>query len=270
MQNKQDEIANTTVYDTLSGSDLNDKELLRYSRQIMLPKFDIAGQLSLKNASVLIVGLGGLGSPASMYLAAAGVGRLVLVDDDQVDLSNLQRQIVHTEKTLGQSKVESAKIHLSQINSNITYETLTKRVEGEELKALIASVDLVLDCCDNFATRFEVNRFSVETHTPLVSAAAIRMEGQISVYDPRIETSPCYQCLYPDGSEQEMTCSESGVMSPLVGILGSMQAMEAIKVLSGLGESLIGKLLMLDAMSMQWRSLKLKKDPECLCCSTKK
>lgn len=262
MQNDQQKnTENSKMYD-----ELTDEELLRYSRQIMLPKFDIAGQLSLKNASVLIIGLGGLGSPASMYLSAAGVGRLILVDDDQVDLSNLQRQIVHTEQTVGQAKVESAKAHLSQLNPSVSYHTIAQRIEGEALKSLIDSVDLVLDCCDNFATRFEVNRYSVETQTPLVSAAAIRMEGQISVYDPRNDASPCYQCLYPEGSEQEMTCSESGVMSPLVGILGSMQAMEAIKVLSGLGESLIGKLLMLDAMSMQWRSLKLAKDPACTCC----
>ena len=247
--------------------ELSDQELLRYSRQIMLPKFDIAGQLALKNATVLILGLGGLGSPASMYLAAAGVGKLVLIDDDSVDLSNLQRQIVHSERTLGQTKVESAASQLNQINPHIDYEIVAKRLEGSDLKAAIAAVDLVLDCSDNFATRFEVNRYSVETGKPLVSAAAIRMEGQISVYDPRVETSPCYQCLYPEGSEQAMTCSESGVMSPLVGILGSMQAMEAIKVLSGLGESLVGKLLMLDAMTMQWRSLKLKKDPSCSCCS---
>ena len=262
MSDKQEQnTSEQLVYDELS-----DQELLRYSRQIMLPKFDVAGQLALKNATVLILGLGGLGSPAALYLAAAGVGKLVLVDDDLVDISNLQRQIVHTEKTIGQAKVESAASQLRQINPHIDYEVLAKRVEGDALKKLITSVDLVLDCSDNFATRFEVNRYSVESLTPLVSAAAIRMEGQISVYDPRQAASPCYQCLYPEGSEQAMTCSESGVMSPLVGILGSMQAMEAIKVLSGLGESLVGRLLMLDAMTMQWRSLKLKKDPACNCC----
>jgi adenylyltransferase/sulfurtransferase len=201
-----------------------------------------------------------------MYLAAAGVGTLVLVDDDKVDLSNLQRQIVHTEQSIGLPKVESAATQLKQINPHINCKAIAKRLEGSELKAAIESVDLVLDCSDNFTTRFEVNRYSVETQTPLVSAAAIRMEGQISVYDPRQADSPCYQCLYPEGSEREMTCSESGVMSPLVGILGSMQAMEAIKVLSGLGKSLVGKLLILDATYMEWRSLKLKKDPECKCC----
>lgn len=246
--------------------ELSDEELLRYSRQIMLPKFDIAGQLSLKNASVLILGLGGLGSPAALYLGAAGVGKMVLADDDQVDLSNLQRQVIHSQPSIGQAKVESAAAQLARLNPHIQCECLNERLEGAALKAAISKVDLVLDCSDNFATRFDINKYCVETQTPLISAAAIRMEGQITVYDARDPNSPCYQCLYPDGSEQEMTCSESGVMSPLVGILGSMQAMEAIKLLSGLGESLVGKLLMLDAMSMQWRSLKLKKDPKCVCC----
>ncbi len=252
-----------------SSDELSDEELLRYSRQIMLPKFDIAGQLALKNASVLILGLGGLGSPAALYLGAAGVGKLVLVDDDHVDLSNLQRQVIHSQQNIGLAKVASAANQLSQINPHVGCEAINRRLENNDLKAVIHRVDLVLDCSDNFATRFEVNRFCVETKTPLVSAAAIRMEGQISVYDSRDDNSPCYQCLYPEGSEQEMTCSESGVMSPLVGILGSMQAMEAIKLLSNLGESLVGKLLMLDAMSMQWRSLKLKKDPQCACCGNK-
>ena len=254
--------AENKIYD-----ELRDEELLRYSRQIMLPKFDIAGQLSLKNASVLILGLGGLGSPAALYLGAAGVGTLVLADDDEVDLSNLQRQVIHSQQSIGQAKVESAAAQLSRINPHIKCECINARLEGAALKAAISKVDLVLDCSDNFATRFQINQHCVETQTPLISAAAIRMEGQITVYDARDPDSPCYQCLYPDGSEQDMTCSESGVMSPLVGILGSMQAMEAIKLLSGLGESLVGKLLILDAMSMQWRSLKLKKDPKCSCCS---
>lgn len=249
------------IYDELS-----DEELLRYSRQIMLPKFDIAGQLSLKNASVLILGLGGLGSPAALYLGAAGVGRLVLADDDQVDLSNLQRQVIHSQNSIDQDKVESAAAQLSKLNPHLQIECINQRLSGNALKEIISKVDLVLDCSDNFATRFDINKYCVGTKTPLVSAAAIRMEGQITAYDARDPNSPCYQCLYPDGSEQEMTCSESGVMSPLVGILGSMQAMEAIKILSGLGESLVGKLLMLDAMSMQWRSLKLKKDLKCTCC----
>ena len=249
-----------------ANQDLSDEELLRYSRQIMLPKFDIAGQLSLKQSTVLIVGLGGLGSPAALYLAAAGVGKLVLLDDDQVELSNLQRQIIHTQTRVGKHKVDSAAEQLALINQHVSVEALAKRLTGSVLKQSIQKVDLVLDCSDNFETRFEVNRYCVETRTPLVSAADIRMEGQISVYDARDPESPCYQCLYPDGPEQALTCSESGVMSPLVGILGSMQAMEAIKVLSRLGESLVGQLLMLDAMTMQWRRLKLNKDPLCPCC----
>lgn len=264
MNDTQGSVPDKEIYDELS-----DQELLRYSRQIMLPKFDIAGQLALKNASVMILGLGGLGSPAALYLGAAGVGKLILVDDDKVDLSNLQRQVIHSENSLGQAKVVSAAMQLSGINPHISCECIDQRLEGDTLKSVIRSVDLVLDCSDNFATRFDVNRCCVETGTPLVSAAAIRMEGQISVYDSRQEGSPCYQCLYPEGSEQEMTCSESGVMSPLVGILGSMQAMEAIKMLSGLGETLVGRLLILDAMSMQWRSLKLKKDAKCKCCNPK-
>lgn len=251
-----------------SCDELSDDELLRYSRQIMLPKFDIAGQLTLKNARALILGLGGLGSPVAMYLASAGVGKLVLVDDDKVDLSNLQRQVIHSESTLGFTKVHSAGERIKQINPHVELALIDTRIENDALKQVIASVDVVLDCSDNFATRFAVNRYCFELSVPLVSAAAIRMEGQISVYDFRRADSPCYQCLYPEGSDQTMTCSETGVMAPLVGILGSMQAMEAIKLLSGLGETLVGKLLLLDAMTMQWRTLKLKRDSNCACCGS--
>lgn len=250
------------------ADELTDQELLRYSRQIMLPKFDVAGQLALKNAHVLVIGMGGLGSPAALYLAAAGVGQLTIIDHDIVESSNLQRQVIHGEASLGQLKVESARQRLQDINPFVSVNSIAQKIEGEALLALIQDVDLVLDCTDNFSTRFQVNRYCVQSKTPLVSAAAIRMEGQISVYDSRQQTSPCYQCLYPEGDEQALSCSESGVMSPLVGIIGSMQAMEAIKLLSGLGEPLVGKLLMLDAMTMQWRSLKLKKDPLCACCSS--
>ena len=247
--------------------ELSDQELLRYSRQIMLPKFDVAGQLALKNAHVLVMGMGGLGSPAALYLAAAGVGQLTIIDHDIVDTSNLQRQVIHGEASIGQLKVESAAARLHDINPLVQVWTIAQRLDGPELGALIQQVDLVLDCTDNFATRFAVNKYCVQYRVPLVSGAAIRMEGQISVYDTRQLDSPCYQCLYPEGDEQALSCSESGVMSPLVGIIGSMQAMEAIKLLSGLGEPLTGKLLLLDAMSMQWRSLKLKKDPACGCCN---
>jgi len=253
----------------LSGkiSELTDQELLRYSRQIMLPKFDVAGQQALKNSRVLIVGLGGLGSPVALYLAAAGVGLLVLADNDEVDVSNLQRQIVHGEHNIGMSKVESAAETLRQLNPNITIQTQAVRLEGEALLSALKQIDLVVDCTDNFSTRFEINRACVAVKVPLVSGAAIRMEGQVSVFDSRNKGAPCYQCLYSEVSDEQLTCSESGVMAPLVGIIGSMQAMEAIKLLSGLGQTLTGRLLLLDAMSMQWRSLKLKKDPACPCCS---
>lgn len=248
-------------------SELSDQELLRYSRQIMLPKFDIAGQQALKKSRVLIIGLGGLGSPVALYLAAAGVGFLSLADNDEVDFSNLQRQIVHGEHNIGMSKVESAAESLRQLNPNVALQTHAVRLEGEILLSALEQIDLVVDCTDNFSTRFEINRACVATKVPLVSGAAIRMEGQVSVFDSRNAESPCYQCLYSDVSDEQLTCSEAGVMAPLVGIIGSMQAMEAIKLLSGLGQVLVGRLLLLDAMSMQWRSLKLKKDPACLCCS---
>jgi molybdopterin/thiamine biosynthesis adenylyltransferase len=248
-------------------SELNDEELLRYSRQIMLPKFDVAGQLALKNSRVLIIGLGGLGSPVSLYLAAAGVGCLILVDDDEVDITNLQRQIVHGEHNVGMSKVESAAESLKRLNPNTLIQTQAVRLQGKALLETLKQVDLVVDCTDNFFTRFEINQACVSLKLPLVSGAAIRMEGQVSVFDTRNKDAPCYQCLYSDVSDEQLTCSESGVMAPLVGIIGAMQAMEAIKLLSGLGQPVIGKLLLLDAMSMQWRSLKLKKDPACPCCS---
>lgn len=246
--------------------ELSDQELMRYSRQIMLPKFDIAGQLALKNSHVLIAGLGGLGSPAALYLAAAGVGKLTIVDHDVVDTSNLQRQVIHGETSVGLPKVESARMRLQEINPLVQVHSIAQKLEGDAILALIQSADLVLDCTDNFATRFAINKYCVQSRKPLVSGAAIRMEGQISVFDARQAENPCYQCLYLEGDEQALSCSEAGVMSPLVGIIGSMQAMEAIKLLSGLGETLTGKLLMLDAMSMQWRSLKLNKDPDCGCC----
>jgi len=257
------------MVESLSGqtSELSDQELLRYSRQIMLPKFDVAGQQLLKKSRVLIIGLGGLGSPVALYLAAAGVGFLSLADDDEVDVSNLQRQVVHNEHNIGMSKVESAAESLRQLNPNVVIQTHAVRLEGVGLLGALKQIDLVVDCTDNFSTRFEINRACVAAKVPLVSGAAIRMEGQVSVFDSRNAESPCYQCLYSDVSEEQLTCSESGVMAPLVGVIGSMQAMEAIKLLSGLGQTLVGRLLLLDAMSMQWRSLKLKKDPACSCCS---
>lgn len=245
---------------------LTDEQLLRYSRQIMLPEVDIDGQEAWLGARVLIIGLGGLGSPVAMYLAAAGVGELVLVDDDEVDLSNLQRQIIHSTPRIGQPKVESARQTLTALNPDIRIQTLCERLSEERLDALVAGVDLVVDCCDNFGTRFAVNRACVAHRRPLVSGAAIRLEGQVAVFDARQPDSPCYQCLYRDGEDENLTCSESGVLAPLVGIIGSVQAMEALKVLAGIGQPLVGRLQLLDARSMDWRTLKLKQDPSCPVC----
>lgn len=248
---------------------LKDEQLLRYSRQIMLPEVEIAGQEAWLKARVLIIGVGGLGSPVAMYLAAAGVGSLVLVDDDLVELTNLQRQIVHTTDTIGMSKVESAKQALAALNPDTEIVAIPKRLSDQELAEQIADVDLVLDCTDNFGTRFAVNDACVKHRKPLVSGAAIRLEGQVAVFDSRQEDAPCYRCLYREGSDENLTCSESGVLAPLVGIIGSVQAMEALKVLAEVGEPLVGKLLLLDGRYMDWRSLKLRRDPECPCCGTK-
>jgi adenylyltransferase/sulfurtransferase len=248
---------------------LSDDQLLRYSRQIMLPDVDIDGQERWLASKVLIIGLGGLGSPVSLYLAAAGIGELVLVDDDQVDLSNLQRQVVHTTARIGMKKVDSAAQMLREINPDINIVTRAERLDADALQALVAQVDLVLDCTDNFSTRFAVNQACVEHQKPLVSGAAIRMEGQIAVFQPGVEGSPCYQCLYTEGDDETLTCSESGVLSPLVGIIGSMQALEALKALANIGTTLTGRLLLLDAKHMEWRSLKLKQDPACPICSNK-
>ena len=245
---------------------LSDNQLLRYSRQIMLGDVDIEGQQRWLDSRVLILGMGGLGSPVAMYLAAAGVGHLVLVDDDQVEMTNLQRQIAHNTASIGQSKVESAAATLAQINPDIEVTTRAERLDEAALMEQVANVDLVVDCTDNFTTRFMLNRACVAHKKPLVSGAAIRMEGQISVYHPGVEGSPCYQCLYKEGEDEALTCSEAGVLSPLVGIIGSMQALEALKVLASIGTPLIGRLLLLDAKHMEWRSLKLSPDPECPTC----
>jgi adenylyltransferase/sulfurtransferase len=247
---------------------MNDEQLLRYSRQIMLPAFDVEGQQKLLDATVLIVGLGGLGSPVSMYLAAAGVGHLILVDDDAVDVSNLQRQIVHTEQSVGVSKVDSAARTLTALNSETRITSINQRVDDDALAALVQQgVDLVVDACDNFSTRFMINRVCIKAGIPVVSGAAIRLEGQVAVFDSRREHSPCYQCLYRGGDDEQMSCARNGVLAPLVGVIGSMQAIEAIKVLSGMGQDLAGRLLLFDALGSQWRELRLPRDPQCPVCS---
>ena len=247
---------------------LSDQELLRYSRQILLQQVDIDGQLKLKNSKVLIVGLGGLGSPVALYLAAAGVGELHLADFDSVDLTNLQRQIIHDTHSVGLSKVDSALTRLQAINPEITLIAHRSALDADSLAHAVAAVDLVLDCCDNFGTREAVNAACVAARKPLVSGAAIRLEGQLSVFDSRQPLSPCYHCLYGHGSDDDLTCSEAGVIGPLVGVVGSLQALEALKVLAGFGEPLIGRLLLIDAQSTRFRELRVKRDPACSVCGS--
>jgi len=243
----------------------NDK-LLRYSRQMMLPEIDAEGQQRLADARVLIIGLGGLGSSSSVYLAAAGVGHLVLVDFDEVDISNLQRQIVHATKDIGRLKVDSAAEHLLELNPEIQVTKIDHKIENEELEEQIKLSSVVLDCSDNFQTRFAINDACVKHKIPLVSGAAIRFEAQVSVFDSRHEDSPCYRCLYGSEAEVEQSCTANGVISPLLGIVGSIQACEAMKIIMSLGETLEGRLLLLDVMHMEWHTAKLNKDPNCPVC----
>ncbi len=245
---------------------MNDEDLLRYSRQIMLPDFDIAGQEKLLESKALIIGLGGLGSPIVMYLAAAGVGHLMIADDDHVDLSNLQRQIVHDNDSLNEPKVTSAARRVKALNPNTVITTYAKRLTGAALEQAVSEADVVIDGTDNFSSRYDLNRACFEARTPLVSGAAIRMEGQVAVFDPTVEDAPCYQCLYSDGTDEALNCAENGVAAPLVGIVGSIQAMEAMKVLTGVGETLTGYVLYLDAKRMDWRKLRLPKNPNCPTC----
>lgn len=245
---------------------MNDDQLLRYSRQIMLPNFDIDGQQKLLDAHVLIMGLGGLGSPVAMYLAAAGIGKMTLVDFDHVDLSNLQRQIIHSTNNLEQSKAESAAQSIKQLNPQVETLCIKQKLQESELQKLLSNVTLVVDATDNFATRFMINRACYNSSTPLVSGAAIRMEGQVSVFDFNNPDSPCYRCLYDEDGDEDTSCSANGVMAPMVGVIGSIQAMEAIKLISGYGETLTGKLLITDALYQDWRSMKFKKSPNCPVC----
>lgn len=245
---------------------MNDDALLRYSRQIMLPDIDIAGQEKLLAAKVLIVGLGGLGSPAALYLAATGVGHLVLVDFDTVDLSNLQRQIAHGTDDIGRPKVESAREAIHALNPDTLVSCINVRLDADTLADVIADIDLVVDGSDNFDTRFMINDVCVETKTPLVSAAAIQLEGQIMVYDPNVTDCACYRCLYEDANDGRLNCAENGVAAPVVGIMGTLQAMEALKLIVGFGETLAGHLLVFDAKNMEWRKLTLPRNPGCSTC----
>ena len=245
---------------------MNDEQLLRYSRQIMLPEIDAEGQLRLAAATALIIGVGGLGSAASIYLAAGGVGHLILVDYDQVELSNLQRQILHRTADLGRLKVESAQEHLTALNPEIKLTLIDHALDDEELVARADQATVIVDASDNFKTRFALNAASVKTKTPLVFGAAIRFEAQTSVFNPLDETSPCYRCLYAEDADLDETCAANGVLAPLLGIIGSVQAVEAMKLIMGLGDTLQGKLLLLDALRMEWHTAMLPKDPECPVC----
>lgn len=243
-------------------------DLARYSRQLILPQVDTHGQQLLLDSQVLVVGVGGLGSAAATYLAAAGVGRLTLVDRDRVELSNLQRQIAHRQQDIGRPKAESARDNLGALNPEIHIEAINNRLEPELLAKLVSQSDVVLDCSDNFPTRFALNRACVRARKPLVSGAAIRLEGQLAVFRADREDGACYQCLFPDeaGAASE-SCEEAGVLSPLVGVIGSLQALETLKLLLGLGQSLDGRLLLFDAECTRFREIKLKRDRHCPACS---
>jgi len=247
---------------------MNDNQLLRYSRHILLQEIGIEGQEKLLAAHALVIGAGGLGSPAAMYLASGGVGRITLADGDSVDLTNLQRQILHTTAAVGRAKACSGRDTLAQLNPEIEVDAVTERLEGERLAQLVAGADVVLDCSDNFATRHAVNRACVKHRKPLVSGAGVRFDGQVSVFDLRQAEAPCYNCLFPEDTEPEETrCAVMGVFAPLTGIIGAVQAAEALKLLAGAGESLSGRLLLLECLNMEWRSVRLRKDAACKVCS---
>ncbi|WP_326538871.1 HesA/MoeB/ThiF family protein [Pseudorhodoferax sp.] len=246
---------------------MTDDQLLRYSRHILLDEIGIEGQQRLLDAHALVVGAGGLGSPVALYLGSAGVGRITLVDDDRVDLTNLQRQIAHSMERLGQPKAASARTAVAALNPEVVVEAVELRADAAALDRLVAQADVVLDCCDNFATRQAVNAACVRHGRPLVSGAAIRFDAQLAVFDPRDAQSPCYACLFPpDSAPEEVRCATMGVLAPLVGVIGSLQAVEALKLLSGAGPSLAGRLLMLDARQLEWTSLRVARQPHCPVC----
>jgi molybdopterin/thiamine biosynthesis adenylyltransferase len=247
---------------------MNDQQLLRYSRHILLDEVGIEGQQKLLASHALVIGAGGLGSPAALYLASAGVGRITLVDDDTVDLTNLQRQIAHSTSRVGQLKAESAKLALHQINPEIEVIALAERVDQDRLLELVQTADVVLDCTDNFATRHAVNRACVARKVALVSGAVIRFDGQVSVFDPRHGNLPCYACLFPEEQHfEDAACSTMGVFAPLVGVVGAMQAAEALKLLMAIGTSLAGRLLLLDGLRMEWTSIGIARDLACPVCA---
>jgi len=246
---------------------MNDNQLLRYSRHIMLPQIGFEGQEILSLSHALIIGAGGLGSPVALYLAASGVGTLTICDGDAVDLTNLQRQIAHRTAAIGMNKAASAEQTLHAINPEVRINAIPRRAEGEELLQLVSRADIAIDASDNFATRHAVNRACVQHRKPLVSGAAVRFDGQITVFDLRDNDSPCYHCLFPESDDaDEVRCAENGVFSPLVGMIGTVQAAETLKLLLGIGQPLNGRLLLLDALAMEWRTIRLKRDAECAVC----
>lgn len=246
---------------------MDDAELLRYSRHILLPQLGIEGQARLQQAHVLLIGVGGLGSPVALYLAASGVGTLTLVDDDRVDLSNLQRQIAHTSERIGTWKVDSAAVATRALNPAVTVHAIRQRLDAAALQQAVNAADVVVDATDNFAARFAINAACVAARKPLVSGAAIRLEGQVTVFDLRQRESACYRCLYAEQDELAETCSQTGVLAPAVGVIGCIQAVETLKLLAGFGDTLAGRLLLFDAASMEWRSLRLRRDPQCPVCA---
>ncbi len=246
--------------------EMDDLLLMRYSRQIMLPEIDVGGQEALRNSKVLVIGAGGLGCPVSLYLAGAGVGTLLLADFDEVDLSNLQRQIAHTTSRLGDNKAHSAAHAIRELNDDVRVDCITDKLEPENISEFVRVADVVVDCTDRFSVRANINKACYLEKTPLVSGAAIRWEGQLSVFDFRDPESPCYHCLYGVQSDESLTCSEAGVVPPLVGVLGSMQALETLKLLTGAGSSCVGKLLVFDGKTASWREFKLVRDRNCGVC----
>jgi molybdopterin/thiamine biosynthesis adenylyltransferase len=246
---------------------MTDDQLLRYSRHILLDALGIEGQTRILAAHALVVGAGGLGSPAALYLASAGIGKITLVDDDTVDFTNLQRQILHTQARVGMAKATSGQQAMAAINPEIEIVPLQQRLSGAALDTLVATADVVLDCSDNFTTRHAINRACAHHRKPLVSGAAIRFDGQISVYDLRRDDSPCYHCLFPEGEDvEEVRCAVMGVFAPLTGIIGTMQAAEALKLVAGIGETLTGRLQLLDALTMEWNTVRFRKDGDCAVC----
>ena len=247
---------------------MEDAQLLRYSRHILLNELGIDGQEKLLASHALIIGAGGLGSPVSLYLGSAGVGHITVVDHDQVDATNLQRQIAHTLDRVGQDKAESVRTAIAQINPDVRVTPITQRADAALLNTLVAQADVVIDCCDNFETRHAVNRACVQHGKPLVSGAAIRMDGQVSVFDSTQSDAPCYACIFPpEQAPEETRCATMGVFAPLVGIIGSVQAAEALKILSGMGSHMAGRLLMLDGRDLSWTDIRMGRNEQCTVCA---